>query len=103
MSQLLHEIVHSVEVEIKDKLPSLKSERDRIEMRRTLSALEKMIRHIRLELMKESKTLKENRKQKRKAKLNALNNNIILEKDNSNNIDKDNARSLQEEKEDTEK
>jgi hypothetical protein len=95
MSQLLHEIVHSVEVEIKDKLPSLKNERDRIEMRKTLSALEKMIKHIRTELMKESKTLKENRKQKRRTKLN---NNIILEKDISNNIEDINHAS--EEKED---
>jgi len=96
MSQLLHEIVRSVEDEIKDKLPSLKSEKDRIEMRRTLSALEKMIRHIRLELMKESKQIKATRKQKRQNKLN----NNILEKDNSNNIVQD-AEPLQE-KEDAE-
>ena len=91
MSQLLHEIVRSVEDEIKDKLPSLKSEKDRIEMRRTLSALEKMVRHIRLELMKESKNLKAERKTKKGNKKNELN-NIVLEKDNNNNIDTNNAK-----------
>ena len=101
MSNLLPEIVRSVEDEIKNKLPILKSEKDRIEMRRTLSALEKMIRHIRLELMKESKNLKAERKKKKQDKKNELN-NIVLEKDNNNNIDTDNAKSLQKEKEDSE-
>lgn len=99
MSQLLHEIVRSVEDEIKHKLPFLKSEKDRIEMRRTLSALEKMIRHIRLELMKESKNLKAERKQKRDNKKNESI-NIVLEKNNNNNIVQD-AEPLQKEKEDS--
>ncbi len=93
MSTLLHEIIRAVDEEIKDKLPTLKTEKDRIEMRKNLRALERMIAHIRKELLKESKTLKLNRKQKRQAKLN----NIILEKDNSNNIVQD-----AEEKEDAE-
>jgi len=96
MSQLLHEIIRAVDEEIKDKLPTLKTERDRIEMRKNLLALEKMIAHIRKELLKESKTLKATRKQKRQNKLN----NNILEKDNSNNIVQD-AEPLQE-KEDAE-
>jgi len=96
MSKLLHEIVRGVEDEIKDKLPSLKSEKDRIEMRRTLLALEKLCRHVRQELMKESKQLKSERKKKKQDKKNELNNNI-LEKDSSNNIDTDNAGSLQKE------
>jgi len=96
MSQLLYEIIRSVDDEIKDKLPSLKSEKDRIEMRRTLSALEKMIRHIRLELMKESKNLKAERKNKKENKKNELNN---IKNNNSNNIDTNNA---EEEKENDE-
>ena len=97
MSKLLHEIVRGVEDEIKDKLPSLKSEKDRIEMRRTLLALEKLCRHVRQELMKESKQLKSERKKKKQDKKNELN-NIVLEKDNTNNIDTDNAS---QEKEDS--
>ena len=93
MSQLLHEIVRGVEDEIKDKLPMMKSEKDRIEMRRTLLALEKLCRHVRQELMKESKNLKEERKKKKQDKKNELNNNIILEKDSSINIDTDNNAS----------
>jgi hypothetical protein len=97
MSQLLHEIIRAVDEEIKDKLPTLKTEKDRIEMRKNLRALERMIAHIRKELLKESKTLKLNRKQKRQAKLN----NINLKNNNNNNIVQD-AGSLQEEKETSE-
>ena len=65
MSTLLNEIVRAVNEEVVPALPRMKSERDRINMRNTLSALEKMIRHIRLELLKESKQIKQNRKNKK--------------------------------------
>jgi len=81
MSTLLNEIVRAVNEEVVPELPRMKSERDRINMRNTLSALEKMIRHIRLELLKESKQIKQNRKSK-KIQLN----NNILENNISNNI-----------------
>ena len=96
MSKLLHEIVRGVEDEVKDKLPSLKSEKDRIEMRRTLLALEKLCKHVRQELMKESKNLKAERKKKKENKKNELNN---IKNNNSNNIDTNNA---EEETEDDE-
>jgi neutral trehalase len=70
MSTLLQEIVTAVNTEIMPNLPMMSSERKRIEMRVTLSALEKMIKHIRQELLNESKQLKSARKQKRVAKLN---------------------------------
>ena len=95
MSTLLHEIVNAIDTEIKPMLPKMKSEKDRVEMRRTLMGLEKMVKHIRQELLKESKKLKGDRKEKRLNKLN----NIVLEKDNNNNIDTNNAESLQEEQE----
>lgn len=65
MSTLLNEIVRAVNEEVVPALPRMKSERDRINMRNTLSALEKMVRHIRLELLKESKQIKQNRKNKK--------------------------------------
>ena len=65
MSLLLQEIVTAVNTEIIPSLPLMSSERKRIEMRVTLSALEKMIKHIRLELLDESKRLKNERKNKK--------------------------------------
>ena len=78
MSTLLTEIVRAVNEEVVPALPKMKSERDRINMRNTLSALEKMIKHIRLELLKESKKIKEDRKNKliNKNKKNNINSNI---------------------------
>jgi len=78
MSTLLTEIVRAVNEEVVPALPRMKSERDRIDMRNTLSALEKMIKHIRLELLKESKQIKEDRKNKliNKNKKNNINSNI---------------------------
>jgi len=78
MSTLLTEIVRAVNEEVVPALPRIKSERDRIDMRNTLSALEKMIKHIRLELLKESKQIKEDRKNKliNKNKKNNINSNI---------------------------
>ena len=94
MSILLHEIVSAAENQIKPMLPTMKSEKDRVEMRRTLMALEKMVRHIRQELLRESKKIKSDRKSKRMNRLN----NIIIKKDNDNNIyDQENAEPLQEE------
>ena len=69
MSLLLQEIITAVNTEIVPAVPKMSSERKRIEMRVKLSALEKMIRHIRMELLKESKEIKNNRKQKKNSKL----------------------------------
>jgi len=83
MSQLLQEIITAVNTEIVPAVPKMSSERKRIEMRVKLSALEKMIRHIRMELLKESKEIKNNRKQKKEKQLinknikNNINNNIV--------------------------
>jgi hypothetical protein len=74
MSTLLQEIVTAVNTEIMPNLPMMSSERKRIEMRVTLSALEKMIKHIRQELLNESKQLKNERKQKRVARVNNIKN-----------------------------
>lgn len=78
MSTLLSEIVRAVNEEVVPALPKIKSEKQRIAMRNTLSALEKMIRHIRLELLKESKQIKADRKNKliNKNKKNNINSNI---------------------------
>lgn len=69
MSLLLQEIIRAVEEEVKPNLPAMSSERKRVEMRATLLAMEKMIKHIRRELLKESKEIRSNRKQKRLEKL----------------------------------
>ena len=69
MSTLLQEIVTAVNTEIMPNLPLMSSEKKRIEMRVTLSALEKMIKHIRRELLLESKRVKSERKAKRSSKL----------------------------------
>jgi hypothetical protein len=65
MSTLLQEIVTAVNTEILPNLPLMSSEKKRIEMRVTLSALERMIKHIRQELLAESKRVKSERKSKR--------------------------------------
>tara|TARA_R110001606_G_scaffold6205_1_gene27922 strand:+ start:467 stop:703 length:237 start_codon:yes stop_codon:yes gene_type:complete len=70
MSTLLQEIVTAVNTELAPNLPLMSSEKKRIEMRVTLSALEKMIKHIRQELLAESKRVKSERKSKRSARLN---------------------------------
>jgi len=62
MSHLLHEIVRGVDEEIAQKLPTLSSEISRREMRKSLLALEKMTKHIRRELLKESKELAASRR-----------------------------------------
>ena len=68
MSNLLHEIQRAVNEEITPGIPKLSSEKSRKEMRANLLALEKMIKHIRQELMKESKELTSARKQNRLTK-----------------------------------
>ena len=73
MSTLLQEIVTAVNTEIMPNLPLMSSEKKRIEMRVTLSALEKMIKHIRQQLLIESKNLKNERKTKRSARGNNKN------------------------------
>ena len=70
MSNLLHEIQRAVNEEITPHIPKLSSERSRKAMRANLLALEKMIKHIRQELLKESKELTSARKAKRIARLN---------------------------------
>ena len=90
MSQLLHEIVRGVNEEIGDKLPKLSSEKTRKEMRRTLLALEKMTKHIRKELLRESKELAASRKQARLLKKNKKNNSRdILNSENYNDETKE--------------
>lgn len=72
MSNLLHEIQRAVNEEITPGIPKLSSEKSRKEMRANLLALEKMIKHIRQELLKESKELTSARKLKRSARLNNI-------------------------------
>tara|TARA_R110001606_G_scaffold27702_1_gene88366 strand:- start:595 stop:852 length:258 start_codon:yes stop_codon:yes gene_type:complete len=79
MSHLLHEIVKGVDEEIAQKLPTLTSEISRREMRKSLLALEKMTKHIRKELLKESKQLASSRKAKRN---NKNKNKKIIKDDN---------------------
>jgi len=79
MSHLLHEIVKGVDEEIAQKLPTLSSEISRREMRKSLLALEKMTKHIRKELLKESKQLASSRKAKRN---NKNKNKKIIKDDN---------------------
>ena len=74
MSTLLQEIVTAVNTEVVPNLPLMSSEKKRIEMRVTLSALEKMIKHIQQELLKESKLVKQSRKQKRAGRVNIKSN-----------------------------
>jgi hypothetical protein len=68
MSNLLHEIQRAVNEDIVPGIPKLSSEKSRKEMRANLLALEKMIKHIRQQLMRESKELTSARKQNRLAK-----------------------------------
>lgn len=72
MSNLLHEIQRAVNEEITPGIPKLSSEKSRKEMRANLLALEKMVKHIRQELLKESKELTSARKAKRIARVNNI-------------------------------
>lgn len=81
MSNLLHEIQRAVNEEIIPNIPKLSSEKARRDMRSNLLALEKMIKHIRQQLLKESKDLTLARKQQRNNKKNKI-------KNNSGDIDK---------------
>ena len=75
MSNLLHEIQRAVNEEIIPNIPKLSSEKARRDMRSNLLALEKMIKHIRQQLLKESKDLTLARKQQRNNKKNKIKNN----------------------------
>ena len=86
MSELIQEIIRAVDEEIRPNLPKMNSERARIDMRHTILGMEKMLKHIRRELLKETKELKLARKNKKQQKLE-LNNNL-LEKEKTNNIEK---------------
>ena len=108
MSSLLQEIITAVNTEIVPAVPKMSSERKRIEMRVKLSALEKMIRHIRMELLKESKVIKNNRKQKKNSNLMGKEVSKLNNKNIKNNIsnsilqvnkteEQEDAGSLQEE------
>lgn len=77
MSTLLQEIVTAVNTEVVPNLPLMSSEKKRIEMRVTLSALEKMIKHIRQELLAESKRVKAERKANRINNVNKKSASII--------------------------
>ena len=72
MSTLLQEIVTAVNTEVVPNLPLMSSEKKRVEMRVTLSALEKMIKHIRQQLLLESKSVKSARKSKRAERVNNI-------------------------------
>ena len=72
MSTLLQEIVTAVNTEVVPNLPLMSSEKKRVEMRVTLSALEKMIKHIRQQLLLESKSVKSARKSKRAGRVNNI-------------------------------
>lgn len=65
MSQDLYKICQVVDLEIRPLLATMSSERQRIEMRSNLSALEKMVKDYRKRLLQESKALKIERKNKR--------------------------------------
>lgn len=67
MSTKLHEIVTTVNSEIAPLLPGMHSEKKRIEMRRNLLALEKMVKDYRKDLLAESKSLKVERRNKKNA------------------------------------
>lgn len=64
MSSELISLVNAVESEIKPLLVNFHSEKQRIEMRGNLLALEKMCRDLRRKLLQESKSLKEDRKKR---------------------------------------
>ena len=89
MSHLLHEIVKGVDEEIAQKLPTLSSEISRREMRKSLLALEKMTKHIRKELLKESKQLASSRKAKR-VRQNSQNSSLNNKNKNKKIIKDDN-------------
>lgn len=74
MSNLLHEIQRAVNDEITPAIPKLSSEKSRRDMRATLLALEKMVRHIRQQLLLESKQLTSDRKAARQIKKRGGNN-----------------------------
>ncbi len=79
MSTKLHEIVQAVNEEIAPRLPGMSSEKKRIEMRKNLLALEKMIKEYRKDLLTESKEIKLLRNKKKK-KLHAdINSNTSQE------------------------
>ena len=87
MSNLLHEIQRAVNEEILPGIPRLSSEKSRKEMRANLLALEKMIKHIRQELLKESKELTSARKAKRNIKSKKINSANIASHNNTDEED----------------
>ena len=68
MSNQIYKLVEAVNMEIAPKLPKMSSERQRIEMRSNLMALEKMARDYRKQLLLESKKIKLERRNKRNNK-----------------------------------
>lgn len=68
MSNQIYRIVEAVNNEISPLVPGMSSERQRIEMRSNLAALEKMCKDLRRKLLDESKQLKRERAEKRMAK-----------------------------------
>ena len=65
MSANVFKLIDVVNNEIKPLLSKMHSERQRVEMRSTLMALERMVKSIRRELLLESKNIKETRKNNR--------------------------------------
>ena len=79
MSKDLIKIIDAVNNEIAPLLPGTSSEKQRIEIRRTLLALERMVKSVRFELLKESKEIKATKKLAREKKKS----DDIKEKENS--------------------
>lgn len=71
MSNEIYKLVDAVNNEIRPHLPSMSSERKRIEMRSNLMALERMARDLRRKLLAESKKIKAERR-------NRKNNNAVI-------------------------
>ena len=81
MSDKLLNIVRAVNEEIAPQLPKLKSERSRIEMRSNLLALSRMCMDLRKQLLEESKTIKQQRKENRNNKNNKKNVSTNIQED----------------------
>lgn len=69
MSTDLYKLIDAVNNELKPLLPRMHSEKQRIEMRANLMALERMARDLRQKLLVESKNIKNERREKKKNRL----------------------------------
>lgn len=74
MSEHLHKIRGAVDEVLANGMPRISSEAKGRRVRADLLALEKMIRYIRQEIMKEMKTIKAEKQARKKARMGAINN-----------------------------